>query len=231
MNNKNKRILNNIICPKCKESLNLVLLNIDNDKIILDKCKNKHKTIFYSFKDFIESQNITTIKCKKCKNSSDNYNNILYYNKNEEYICSLCKNNGDNLIKINDKYYKCNKHNDVFISYCNDCNINLCYKCEINHSKHKIIYLKQIIIKKNKIEEIKKNIIEFKELINKYKEEIKKMNVLYMDLSEYISYSLDNLNNYESIINVTNINIKNIIKDINLFLTENNIDEKMKYLL
>ena len=113
--NKNKSLLNNIICPKCKELLNLVLINFDDDKIILDKCKNKHKTIFYSFKDFIESQNIT-IKCIKCKNNFESYNNILYYNLNEEYICSLCKNNEDNIIRVN-KYYKCKKHNGEFNIY------------------------------------------------------------------------------------------------------------------
>ena len=242
--NKNKQKLNNIICPKCEESLNLALLNFDDDKIILDKCKNKHKTIFYSFKEFIESQNIK-IKCIKCKNSLDSYNNILYYNSNEEYICSLCKNKEDNVIMVNDKYYKCNKHNEEFILYCNDCNINLCYKCEKKHTKHKSIYLKQIKIKENKIEEIKENIKEFKELINKYKEEINKMNLLYidickqvtnniekyMDFSEYILYSLNNLKNYESIKNITNFNIKNLMKEINSFINSNNIDEKMKYLL
>jgi len=166
--NSNKRILNHIICPECEDSLNLVVFNFEDNKIILDKCKNKHKTIFYSLNDFIESQKIK-IKCKKCKNNLDDYNNELYYNLNEEYICPLCINNGDNLIKVNEKYYKCNKHNIEFISYCKDCNINMCNICEINHLKHKIINLKEIKINENKIEEIKNNIEIFKRLINIYK--------------------------------------------------------------
>ena len=50
----NNIALNNIICPKCKEELNLVLLNFEENKIILDKCKNKHKTIYNRLKDFIK---------------------------------------------------------------------------------------------------------------------------------------------------------------------------------
>jgi hypothetical protein len=183
--NSNKIILNNIICPKCEESLNLVLINFEEDKIILDKCKNKHKTTFNNLKDFIRSQKIK-IKCKKCKNNINDYNNILYYNSKEEYICSLCKDSVDNAIKVSEKYFKCNKHNEEFISYCNDCNINLCYNCERNHSKHKRIYLKQIKMKENKIEEIKNNLKEFKDILNKYKEKIKEMNILYIDICKEV---------------------------------------------
>ena len=42
---------------------------------------------------------------------------------------------------------------------------------------------------------------------------------------------MDNLKNYESIKNISNINIKNIMKEINKFLNENNIYEKLRYLL
>ena len=53
----------------------------------------------------------------------------------------------------------------------------------------------------------------------------------YLDLSEYILYSLDNLKNYESIKNISNINIEKLIKEINKFLNEKNLYEKFKYLL
>ena len=147
--NSNKIIINNIICPECKEEFNSALLNFEDDKIILNKCKNNHKTTFNSLKDFIESQKLK-MKCKKCQNSINYYNNELYYNSKEEYIYSLCKNSGDNAIKVSEKYFKCNKHNEGFISYCNDCNINLCYNCEKNHLKHKRIYIKQIKLKEHK---------------------------------------------------------------------------------
>ena len=97
--NSNKIIINNIICPECKEEFNSALLNFEDDKIILNKCKNNHKTTFNSLKDFIESQKLK-MKCKKCQNSINYYNNELYYNSKEEYICSLCKNIGDNAIKV-----------------------------------------------------------------------------------------------------------------------------------
>jgi len=243
--NINNIVLNNIICPKCKEELNLVLLNFEEDKIILDKCKNKHKTIYNSLKDFIESQKMKIkMKCKKCENNINDYNNELYYNSKEEYICSICKNSGDIAIKACEKYSKCNKHNEEFILYCNDCNINLCYNCEKNHMKHNRIYLKQIKIKENKIKEIKNNIKEFKDILNKYKEKIKEMNILYinickeamnnienyMALSQYILYALDNLKNFESFQN-SNINLIKLRKEINHFLNETDIYEKFKYLL
>ena len=63
------------------------------------------------------------MKCKKCENNIND--DESYYNSNEEYICSLCKNSGDNAIKVGEKYYKCNKHNEEFISYCNECNITV----------------------------------------------------------------------------------------------------------
>ena len=53
----------------------------------------------------------------------------------------------------------------------------------------------------------------------------------YMDLTDYILYSLDNLKNFESIKNILNINIKRLRKEINNFLNETNIFEKLKYLL
>ena len=241
--NKNEP-LNHIICPKCEYLANLVLLNIEDDTIILDKCINKHKTIFNNLKDFINSQNIN-IKCNKCNNIISNYYDEIYYNSNDEYICSLCKYNENNVIEMIDKFYKCNKHNKEFISYCNDCNFNLCYDCEKNHKMHKIIYLKQIKLKENKIKEIKDNSIEFKNCINEYKKQINQLNILFNDifnkimnsikeyikLSEYISYSLNNLKNYESIKNISNLNIKKLIKDIHMFNNEENIIEKFKILL
>ena len=152
--NNNKEKINYIICPKCKQSMNLVLFNFDDEKIILDKCINNHKTLFYNLKDFFKSQ-IINIKCEICKNDANFYNNILYYDSNKLCVCSLCKTNGNNIINIHDKFLKCIKHNKNFISYCKDCNNNLCNICEIAHSAHKITFLKQIKIKENKLKKLK----------------------------------------------------------------------------
>ena len=239
---KNNFQLNHIICPKCQDFKNLALINIENE-IIIKNCINKHKTIFYSLKDFINSQQID-IKCKKCQMNINNLNNDLYFNSDKEYICSLCKCNYKDSFKYIDNFYKCNKHNKAFISYCKECNFNLCNDCEIMHKKHEIIYFKQLNINEKKRNQIKENIEEFQNYIKEYKIQIKYLDLLFKDvfkevlnnikkeeiLFEYIIYSLYNLKNYESLKNISNIDIKNFIKDIKLFLNEENIIEKMKYL-
>ena len=58
---KNKNELNHIVCPKCE---NLTLINIKDNQIILDKCKNKDETIFYNAKDLIDNQKKIELKIK-----------------------------------------------------------------------------------------------------------------------------------------------------------------------
>ena len=71
-----------------------------------------------------------------------------------------------------EKNYLCNKHNEPFLSYCNECNKNLCMKCKLEHNNlHKIISYKEILpnitnIKINNIiEKFKKNIDELIKLL------------------------------------------------------------------
>ena len=48
------------------------------------------------------------------------------------------------MIKYKDKFYKCNIHNKNYIIYCNNCNKNLCEKCEeVHNKKHKKIFYKE----------------------------------------------------------------------------------------
>ena len=50
---KDIKEIKNIICPECK---NLAIININEDNINIENCKNKHKNK-YSINEFIESQN------------------------------------------------------------------------------------------------------------------------------------------------------------------------------
>ena len=89
-NNKNKDekdkeiLLNEIICPKCKEN---ILIDIKDYKINLYGCKNGHKieNILFSEYENMQKIDLSKIICDKC--SQNNINQI--FNK-ELYICNNC---------------------------------------------------------------------------------------------------------------------------------------------
>ena len=125
-----KNDIGNIICPKCKD---LAFLNINEDNnIIIDNCINKHRNE-YSINEFIENQEIkeNEIICDICKNNQYLYNDNFYICTCKKNICQLCmtnhiKNNKHNLLFYNKRYSYCNKHLIEYVSYCSNCNINLC---------------------------------------------------------------------------------------------------------
>ena len=103
-----------VICPKCYENC---LLEIKDYNIILNKCKNNHRTILL-INEFEETQNIklSNIICDICKqkNKGNTYNNEFYKCINCDInICPLCKtthNNEHNIINFDKKKIICNKH-------------------------------------------------------------------------------------------------------------------------
>ena len=120
---------NEIICSKCKEPC---LLEIEDYKIKLYKCKNNHINKI-KIKDFPDTQkiNISKIICGNCKikNKGNCPNNkffkCLICNKN---LCLLCKPNHNlehNIIIYDQINYICSKHNEHFIKYCKDCDVNI----------------------------------------------------------------------------------------------------------
>ena len=57
-------------------------------------------------------------------------------------LCPLCKQKHDKkhkIIKYEDKYYICDKHNKEYYSYCHSCKQDLCVLCSKNHEFHPII--------------------------------------------------------------------------------------------
>ena len=239
-NKKENNEVKQIICPKCKE---MAIINFDEDKILINNCINKH-SIYLSIYDFMQNQCINELKCNICNNDKSLYNEKLYICSCKQYICPLCAISHDEthiMIEYNNRFYKCNSHNNNFISYCNVCNMNLCTKCEGEHNiKHKLILYKEKRPNERKINEIKGEIKGIEEKIMKFKMEIKKLNNLYVNnmnniinyLNKYILFYenldklLDNLQNYESIKNSNNFKNKKLIKDIEEFLND---DIKNKY--
>ena len=112
---------------------------IEDYKIKLFKCKNKHEINNLSFEEFEKIQNIeeSNIKCDKCKiNNKGKFENIFYKcNTCKMNICPLCKLNHDklhNIINYDLKKYICDIHNEKYISYCKNCNKNICINCSKN---------------------------------------------------------------------------------------------------
>ena len=192
---------NEIICSRCKEPC---LLEIEDYKIKLYKCKNNHINKI-KIKDFPGTQkiNISKIICGNCKiknkgNCPDNkFFKCLTCNKN---LCLLCKPNHNlehNIIIYDQKNYICSKHNEHLIKYCKDCNVNICYSCD-EHEEHNIISFENIQPKiketKNKLNEIKNEIDLFN---NKMNEIINKLNELKGIMNIYYEINNNILNNHQ----------------------------------
>lgn len=123
---------------------------IDQDKIICEICQKNKKINSYENKFF----------------------NCLTCTKN---ICSLCTLNHSKehkIINYDEKNYICHKHNDKFISYCEECKINLCLLCN-EHKVHKRILFTDIFPDKDNLmkrkEELKNNIERFIKEIDYFK--------------------------------------------------------------
>ena len=254
INHKNDNVYKNLICPNCK---NLTFLNLNGNN--LNNCKNKNiNECSYEYKSITEFMNEQIIdekeiKCSICNNNKYLYGNNFYICSCGDKICQLCinkhekNNNKHNLIYYNKRYRICNKHCIEFISYCSICNLNLCEKCEKEHENHKnkIIMFKKEIPNEKKKNEIKKDIDLIKLNIEQYKIEINHLKDLfnyliinlnedidnYIKLYDKILLLLNNLNNYQNIKNILNYKNINLNKDINNLLNENNIKNKIKYLM
>jgi len=180
-----------ILCPKCYESINI---NIKDFKFKLFGCKNGHIIENLSFSDLYNSQILdgldeSKIICDICKNvnKAKAYNNIFFIcNTCNQNICPLCNSSHDKshiIIEYEEKYFKCNIHNESFVFYCNDCNKNICILCENEHNNHNKISLIEMLPDKNKLEEDKNNL---KIIIDKFKNDIHEIIEKLKSIASYI---------------------------------------------
>ena len=234
-----------IACPICDSPVSII---IKDDKISIENCFNKHYFNNLSFNEFtnIIRFNIFDYKCE-CGNSIYNYKKF-YICTCKKYFCPICyikhsviKNHI--LIEYNERFYTCKKHNCKYISLCGNCNINLCKKCELEHSRHTIMEYKSIIPSENNINEFIKDIKLGNTLLIKYNSQIQELNNLFtnfifnmknnnndcLNIYTYLSKQLYYLNNYENIKSIDNFKIKKYLKDINNLLNKD-IKTKIKYL-
>ena len=219
---KNKKI-NQILCPICKE---LAFLKINNDKIIINHLFNKdNHSSDLNVNEFIKNlyNDESNIECHECGNTKNLYNKFFKCSCGKN-ICPLCKIFHDkvhNIIEYDKRFNLCIHHNIEFISYCEKCKINLCFRCEEEHYKHKKILFKSIYPNKKILNENKNNIKECINNINK-----NKLNLIYLEeyISEFINETTNNFNDYnelyEFILNYFNniVNYQSLMNVINLFV-------------
>ena len=134
-------------------------------------------------------------------------------------LCPLCKSIHDkthSIINYDNKNYICNKHNDIFFQYCEDCNIDMCLSCTNEHKNHKIVLYQDKIID---IKKLRKKMNEFKDVINKFKlnleEKMIKFKKIMINMDTIYNINNDILSNYE----------KNKSSNYKLLLNLNYIDE------
>ena len=241
----NFQISKEIICPKCGDN---TCLSIQNYKLSLSGCINGHNVSNISFNDFFKTQNIdmTKIKCDICKNRNrgDTFDNKFYYCLScKSNLCVLCNSIHDEthkIIKYDQKNCYCQKHYSNYIKYCNQCKKNICIQCEKEHKTHNTLYFGDILIdKENFLNEINS----LREVLNKFQNDINSIINLFINFSENINtyfkiasiiiknYNFENLNFLE-LKNITAFSEYNkiIIKDLNRFINEEDINKKFEYL-
>ena len=231
-----RKDIKNVICPKCKE---ICFIDINNYRISLNNCKNKHQTENLLISEFDKEQNIDlkTIKCDICKiKDKASSNNRLFYKcfKCNINLCPLCKAEHDRSHKVidyDDKDYECSTHIRPFKSYCKNCNENLCSSCQDKHNGHKIIEFNDIMpdvstLEKN-LKELKKKISLLKKELNnlKYKLEYISRNMEnYYKLNEQIINNLEeNKRNYQVLYNIKELDNSLVYTDIDEIISNENI--------
>ena len=247
-NSYNKVKSKEIICPECGD---ISLINIKNYRINLYGCKKEH-TINNILLDQYESKqeiDISNIKCGICeKNKSNTYDHLIYIcNTCGINLCPLCKSKHDithYIIKYEDKYYICAKHNENFTEYCEICRENLCPICIKEHRLHNDVNnlnLLDIIHDKEELQEdlskLKKNI---DLLQNNIEEIIQKLNKVKNNFNSYYNIFEDIINNFDRKKRNYNM-LKNINKfkefnehinnDINKIMSDYSLNDKFEKIM
>ena len=228
--NEEKKLIKSkdIICPECYEPCKIKL---EENKITLYDCPNKHKKEKIKVLDLPSTQIIDLNKIV-CANDKDNNMGNSYQNQFfkcltcESNLCLLCQKNHDKdhvVTKYEQKDYICPKHNSIFMKYCRECKQNLCIMCDEEHEEeHDIIEYKKIAPKKleinsqlsnlkKEIESFQKDIQNILTSIEKLKELIELTNAHYQIKNEILnSYDIRNTN-YNILENIAELYNNNIL--------------------
>ena len=242
-NDENDKIFKqntDILCPKCRE---ICLLNINDYKITLNKCKYGHNILNILLDEFenLENNNTSEVSCYIC-HKREAYNNQFYLCCDCKIdLCPLCKlthKKEHKLIDYKMKNYLCNIHGERYIFYCEECNKNLCDLCEIEHNKsHNLNSInKYLKYKEYNIDSLRIKIDKFK---NELKDIINNLNKVIQNIEIYFNIYNNIFKNYNKrnksyqiLMNLNNMNdySEKIIKNIDEIINENKIENKIKYI-
>ena len=244
--------IKSIICPECNQ---YIIMDINEYKINLFKCKKGHVFNNILLQNFYSTQKYHLVKSlikenlnKEIKKEEENIkeNNIppptplsikdiKNINANEEnsYIYST----------------KCEKHKlQQFSSYCLNCRKNLCAECEMNHNVfrnsdeelHNIVHFYEILSNNDEyVDKLKANINKFRLKLDILKIELSKLiNIINSVINNYeIYYNIYNdlISNYEIVErnyhilkNIKNIKFKEIFDDIDKISNEGHYYKKFE---
>ena len=224
-------------CPQCILSPELLNINKINGTIKINCPEHKEQEIpiIKSIQELTKS-NIYNIKCTICqKKNKCNFpeEQLKYCFDCKKIICKTCldkheKQEKNNFMNLDDINSKCNLHLEPFCFYCYQCNKSICHLC-ISHKEH--LYHKKELLNELLTQEI--NIKEIDSINKEFKKEkenlLKKIEELdnLIKLNELIINSYKNYqNNYEYIMNIKNLMMKNVLKDYkNDLLKKKNLDK------
>ena len=229
---------------RCEDCFEIPLLSLDfNKNEIVINCSKEKKIKRISSKTFFE--NISKYNdfncCQFCqeKNKEQKY----YYCKTCSKI--MCKNcfkkheQDDDIEKLNKIDSTCRKHLNPIESFCKICNKNLCSYCNTEHDenhKNSEVFVRDKILRKNKLEEFEKSLkkiknnfnnieIQINELIKELKEKIEQIinlkNTFFDILNMKIKLSSLVYKNYLQKLNETDLNftlIQNLENQLNFYL-------------
>ena len=224
-------------CPNC--ICNNCIIRIKDYRTHFFQCVHRCQIIPKTFDEYEESQAIPyrRIVCNSCARNqeelSGDFTKCLQCSDRNGYATYYCHEHSQThphpTILYDHKYYYCTAHyksNNLFISYCKNCQMNLCDECEKSniHKSHNIFKFSDNMIKD--IEPIKKTL----EVINnqiidlelKVEQIVNHMNRAINIFKKYHFIALDILGKYEKYnLNTKFINYQ-VIKTID-FLNESNI--------
>jgi len=235
VNSDIKKDLKHHICPKCHR---IHQIKLKNYKINFFDCGTKehdeNNLLFDEYKNLLQSE---ILICKECGKKDNNM--YVCYDCNNKFLCEYCKKRHSSNHKIIEYEYfniKCLFHKKKLTSYCENCKINLCQRCESEHCTHPIIKFKDMngqidLGVKDKINEFKEEIDDIIDRLNKIKENINYYLKIICDINDGIKYN-KYLSNYYIFKNIEAINSynKEIIKDIDQIKSKTDIKEKFNKL-
>jgi len=226
--------IRSIICPKCHQ---YIIMEINDYKIYLSKCKNGHMfnniylKNFYLTQKYEQVKKILKEKNKIIEEEDSKINEIKEEDKNSIAPPTPLSSKDIRINEINEKEEenlystKCEKHKmQQYSSYCLNCKKNLCSECEMNHNlfrknndTHKIMHFYEILSNNDEyLEKLRGNIKNFRHKIDLLKIELSKLtniiNSVINNFEIYYNIYYDLISNYEIVERNYHIlkNIKNI---------------------